>query len=344
MGWGIAMAALLAMSAAVTDFDALWDYDDPAATEAKFEAARPAIVAAGDHGRLMELDTQIARTQALQRHFDQASATLDAVETALEPGEARARVRYELERGRTLRSGGSPAEARPHFERAKDLAAAAHEEALAIDALHMIALVEPERSRQIALNREAIGFAAASADPKARRWQASLWNNIGMTYHDQGELGPALDAFRTALALRERQGDDHLIHDARWMIAWTLRLQGDLAEALAAQEALERDPTGPGDGYVFEELGEIHLALAPPRTRHRPCRPGEGLFRPGLCAAEGRPGSGRRARPARAHEAAGRRRRRMSYSARIACCSWRGWAIMAIGSRLPPVPVMTMVP
>jgi len=263
MGWGMVAAALLMAQAATTDFDALWNYDDPAGTEAKFRAVRPEVQAAGDHGRLLELDTQIARTQALQRRFDKALATLDAVHAGLRAGEARAEVRYELELGRTLRSSGHPGEARPHFEDAKTLAAAAHQEALAIDALHMIALVEPDPAQQIALNREAIRFAEASNDPKARRWQASLWNNIGMAYQGERQLEPALDAFRTALALREQQGDGHLIRVARWMVAWIQRLQGDLPDALAAQEALERDQAqaGDGDGYVFEELGEIHLAL-----------------------------------------------------------------------------------
>jgi tetratricopeptide (TPR) repeat protein len=253
--------ALLAASAAV-DFDALWNYDDPAATEARFRGVRPEVAAAGDHGRLLELDTQIARTQGLQRHFEEARATLDAVRRELQPDEARAEVRYELELGRLLRTGGDPAGARPHFERARDRAAAAHQEALAIDAIHMIALVEPDPAQQIALNRDALRFAEASEDPKAQRWQGSLWNNIGMTYHDLGQLDQALAAFKAALALQERQGDAGRIRVARWMVAWTQRLQGDLADALATQEALEHDPAGAGDGYVFEELGEIHLALA----------------------------------------------------------------------------------
>ena len=270
MGWGIVTAALLAAQTAAVDFDALWNYGDPAATEAKFGAVRPAVAAAGDHGRLMELDTQIARTQALQRNFDAALATLATVHDGLKPDEARAQVRYELELGRTLRSSGKPAEARPHFERAKNLAAAAHQEALAIDAIHMIALVEPDPAQQIALNREGIEFAKISTDPKAQRWQASLWNNIGMTYQGEGQLDPALDAFRAALVLREQQGDGHLIRVAKWMIAWVQRLKGDLPDALAAQEALERDQAtaGDGDGYVFEELGEIHLALAKREPGH----------------------------------------------------------------------------
>lgn len=258
------IAATVLASAATVDFDALWNYGDPAGTEAQFRAVRPALEAHGNHGRLLELDTQIARTQALQRHFDEAFATLETVHAALRDGETRATVRYELELGRTLRSSGRREEARPHFERARELAAAAHEAALAIDAIHMIALVEPDPAKQIALNLDAIGLARASEDPKARRWQGSLWNNIGMTYHDLGQLDRALDAFQTALTLSEQTGEAGRIRIARWMVAWTQRLKGDLAQALATQEALERAQagTGAGDGYVFEELGEIHLALA----------------------------------------------------------------------------------
>jgi tetratricopeptide (TPR) repeat protein len=261
---GLIMVAALAAGSATTDFDALWNYDDPAGTEAEFRAVRPALEAAGDHGRLLELDTQIARTEGLQRRFAEARTTLDTVHAALRDGEARALIRYELEYGRMLRSSGHRDEAGPHFAAARDLAASAHEEALAIDAIHMLALVEPDPARQIALNQDALHFAETSTDPKARRWQGSLWNNIGMTYHDLGQLDRALAAFKTALALREQEHDTVRLAGARWMVAWTQRLQGDLGDALATQEALERELAGNGqpDGYVFEELGEIHLALA----------------------------------------------------------------------------------
>ena len=47
------------------------------------------------------------------------------------------------------------------------------------------------------------------------------------------------------------------------MIGWTLRLQGRMPEALALQEALEQEYATShhaSQGYVEEELGEIHLA------------------------------------------------------------------------------------
>src|ERR1700722_12802004 len=107
------------------DFEALWNYNDPAGTEAQFLAVRQSLGAAEDYARLMELDTQIARAQGLQGRFADALNMLETVQVALRPDETRAAIRYELEFGRVLRSSGSPEAARPFFERAVALAEAA---------------------------------------------------------------------------------------------------------------------------------------------------------------------------------------------------------------------------
>jgi tetratricopeptide (TPR) repeat protein len=106
-------------------------------------------------------------------------------------------------------------------------------------------------------------FAAASGDPDARKWRGTLWNNIGMAFHEMGDLDDALEAFETAAAFWE-EDDPKRVLVAHWMVAWTLRLQGRLAEALATQEVLERahQAAGTPGPYVQEELGELHLALA----------------------------------------------------------------------------------
>ena len=252
-----------AAHAAETDIDSLWDFDDPAGTEAKFMALRQHLGARKDHAKLLELDTQIARTQGMQGRFAHALMTLETVQDRLEPGEARASIRHDLEMGRVLRSSGNPSGARDFFERAAQAARADGEKALEIDALHMIALVEPEPARRIAINMDALEQAAAASDPRARRWRGSLWNNTGMDFHELGELDRAMEAFEASLAAWEEDYPDRA-GVARWMIGWTMRLQGRLAEALAAQEALaaEYAAKGADDGYVQEELGEIHLALA----------------------------------------------------------------------------------
>jgi tetratricopeptide (TPR) repeat protein len=133
---------------------------------------------------------------------------------------------------------------------------------LAIDALHMVALVEPETAAQIEINQRALERARASSDPRARRWEASLANNIGMSLIEAGRHAEALQSFRTALAARERQGARPDIRVARWMVAWALRHLGRHDEALEILHTLEREHAAAGstDPYVFEEIGENLLA------------------------------------------------------------------------------------
>jgi len=245
-----------------TDIDVLWDFDDPAGTEAKFMALRQHLGAQKDHAKLLELDTQLARAQGLQGRFAHALMTLETVQDRLEPGETRPGIRHDLEMGRVLRSSGSPSGAKAYFERAAQAGRAAGEEALEIDAIHMIALVEPEPGKRIAMNMDALERAAAATDPRARRWRGSLWNNTGMDFHELGDLDHAMEAFEASLEAW-REDDPSRVGIARWMTGWTMRLQGRLPEALALQEELEREYAASGhasQGYVEEELGEIHLA------------------------------------------------------------------------------------
>src|SRR5574341_847248 len=93
------------------DFDSLWDYSDPHQTEIRF---REILLQVPEQNHAyLELLTQIARAQGLQRKFDRAHQTLDQVERRLGKYASRARVRYLLERGRTLNSSGNPDAARP---------------------------------------------------------------------------------------------------------------------------------------------------------------------------------------------------------------------------------------
>src|SRR5207249_2424045 len=95
---------------------------------------------------LAELLTQIARAEGLQRKFEDAHRTLDEADRLA--GEAPVpRIRCFLERGRALNSAKQPSDAKPLFIQAFDLAKAHGEEALALDAAHMVAIVEtPEKA------------------------------------------------------------------------------------------------------------------------------------------------------------------------------------------------------
>jgi hypothetical protein len=107
-------------SQSIPDFDALWDYSRPDRTEENFREVILQIVE--DNPSYLELLTQIARAQGLQRKFDNAHQTLDQVQKRLGEFPSRAKVRFLLERGRVCNSSGNPDEARPFFEQALDLA------------------------------------------------------------------------------------------------------------------------------------------------------------------------------------------------------------------------------
>jgi tetratricopeptide (TPR) repeat protein len=254
----LACAFAAGAACAAVDVDALWNYSDPAASEARFREAL--TKAQGDDA--LVLRTQIARTLGLRQRHEEAHRELDAVEAAARDAGAAVHVRIALERGRVLRSSGKPAEGKPLFVRAFETADANKLERLAADALHMIALVEPQQDERIAWNRRTIDYARKASDPRAQGWQAAAHNNIGSDLREAGRLDDSLAAFRDALAAYERKGRADEVRIARWQIANVLRLKGQRDEALAMQLALERDAAAAGapDPYVYDELAQLRRA------------------------------------------------------------------------------------
>jgi tetratricopeptide (TPR) repeat protein len=232
----------------VIDPRPMWDFDDPAASEARFREA--AAEATGtDRGVML---TQVARALGLQERFAEAHHVLDGL--AAEHPELV--VRIGLERGRLLRSAGQPEAARPLFEAGARFAASVGLEELQVDALHMAALVAPA-DQQVSAHEAALEAARAATDPRARDWDASILNNLGMVHADAGDHGAALPCFEAALAASERIGDVGRTRVARWMVGWSLRHLGRRAEALAVQRALKAELVADdeADPFVDEELG-----------------------------------------------------------------------------------------
>jgi tetratricopeptide (TPR) repeat protein len=225
----------------------LWDFDDPAGSAERFLDAAEGT----DEPDRTAWLTQYVRALGLQEKYDEATKVLDRL-TSDEP---QAATYLALERGRVLRSSGRPDDARPHFRAAADTAEQAGLEALHIDALHMMALVAPPED-QPALYDQALAVARSSTDQRARDWDASLLNNLGMSQADAGDFESALATFEDALAARERMGKPGGIRVARWMVGWALRHLDRRDEALAVQRALKEElvSTGAEDPYVDEEL------------------------------------------------------------------------------------------
>ena len=239
--------------------DEAWDFDRPAESEARFRMKIETLPEAS--AARLELSTQIARALGLQRKFEAAHAVLDRVEHALPGQPARVAVRYLLERGRVFNSSGQPARAVPLFQDALHKADAAHEDFLAIDAAHMLGIAALPDER-LKWNLEALALTERTNDARSKRWLASLYNNIGWTYHDRGDYATALAYFEKALPAWQARGGADNVRIAYWSIARAYRSLGRLDEALTIQTRLEREAAAAGepDGYVYEELGELFLA------------------------------------------------------------------------------------
>ena len=245
-----------------TNFDELWDYDNPEETESKFRALLPEAIKSGDAAYRAELLSQIARTQGLQGRFDKAHKTLDEAEGLISGAHAKARVRITLERGRVYNSSGDKTKAGPLFDSAYKLAKENRLDFYAVDAAHMLGIVEPF-DKALKWNHEALAIAEQSKDERARNWKGSLYNNIGWAYFDKKEYEKALDMFDKALQFRTQQGKNKEIRIARWCVARVQRQLGRLPEALATQQSLEDEmhKLGEKGGYVYEELAECYLAM-----------------------------------------------------------------------------------
>jgi len=241
----------------------LWDFGDPEGSRKRFEDLAAAPAAEADPGYRAEVLTQIARTYGLQQRFEEADAVLDRVDATLTPQMSAASVRSRLERGRVRNSAGEPAASVPFFTEALEQAQSAGLDDLAVDAAHMLGIVEPDAAG-IAWNERALEMAEASADPAAQRWKGSLLNNLGWAYHDRGEHDAARGMVERCLAYHTENGPDDRAAIARWSVAKMNRFVGRTQEALKIQsELLERPDHRDNEleGYAREELAECLLAL-----------------------------------------------------------------------------------
>jgi tetratricopeptide (TPR) repeat protein len=252
-----------AASALAADIDALWEYGDPAASEARFRAA----VADARNDERLELLTQIGRTFSLRGDFGEAHRWLDEAERALATAGPKPRVRYLLERGRTFNSAGTPERARPLFVEAWELARDSRIDGLAVDAAHMVAITYSGSDAAIDWNRKGLALARSSRDPKAQALIPAMLNNSAWDLHEMGRYAQALPLFEQALVEWTARSKPAQIHFARWSVAHCLRSLGRLPEALSMQLALEREDAAQNkvDGQVLEEIAEIYDALGKQR-------------------------------------------------------------------------------
>jgi tetratricopeptide (TPR) repeat protein len=226
--------------------DALWNFENPVASEAALRRVAERVADPVEHA---ELQTQIARALGLQGRFDEAERML----ARIPKHDPIVLTRIELERGRLLSSHGDPDAALPHFRRAIHAARKAGDGFLLIDALHMAAIVDTDHAER--WFQEAMRELADIRDPRTQRWTIALCTNYGWHLHDAGRFAEALDAFRAAVTASLRLGTAEQLFVARWAEARCLRSLGRRAEALVLQQALHLER--PDDEYVAAELAVL---------------------------------------------------------------------------------------
>ncbi len=185
------------MTLAQARLDELWDFADAAGSETRLRAAAEAETDASTRAELL---TQVARALGLQSRFDDADAVLDSVTIE----DAAVAARAALERGRVRNSAGDPAGAVPYFLAAVDAASAGGLTFLHVDALHMLAIAEPDQAEQWT----GAAFAALDdvKDPRTLRWRVSLHNNAGWRLFDEGRVDEAITSFEAARDAATRWG------------------------------------------------------------------------------------------------------------------------------------------
>lgn len=177
--------------------DELWDFGDAAGSEARLRAAAEAET---DAAARAELATQVARALGLQERFAEADAVLSTTPVS----SPEASVRIALERGRLRNSAGDAAAAIPLFELAAEAAASAELTFLRVDALHMLAIADPERAGE--WTSRALDVLDGTTDARTMRWAVSLHNNAGWTHFDAGRIDDAVAEFERARDAASRWG------------------------------------------------------------------------------------------------------------------------------------------
>lgn len=268
IGFLAILACSMAPVAQAVDVSSLWVSGDPSASEQRL---RKALVSAeGDYALI--LYTQIARTYVFRRKFSEARNELKSIELNVESAGPEGQIRYWLELGRTYASHQHPPEtqspaakqnARQAYQLARDLAARANLDGLEIDATHMFAFVDTAPADQLKWGLESLALIEESDQLEAKKWEASIQNNVGEALYDLSRYAEALPHFERALVLRKQESNWLASLNAEWHIARIFRKLGRTEDALKIQIRLEQENAIAGNPrpYIFEELEILYRLM-----------------------------------------------------------------------------------
>lgn len=257
------------------NFDEAWSLGDPSMIEKKFQELLPQAQQLKDKSIYLQILSQMALAQSLQKKFDEAHQNLDKAESLLTSEYELARVRILLERGRVFQQAESIPHARDYFEQSFELSKQHGFDTHTINAAHMIAIVVKNPQEKIRWNQLAIHLATSTKDKRTADWLGSLYHNLGQNYLEEKQFDLALQAFQSALAYRQKEGYVPNIRVAKWAVANALRLLDRSDEALSMLLALIKEydvivKTGNFDmpqemfilarGLVYEEIAKNYQA------------------------------------------------------------------------------------
>ncbi|KDO23962.1 hypothetical protein SPRG_10658 [Saprolegnia parasitica CBS 223.65] len=253
-------------------FHALSSFPDPEGSEAVFldMIKENPIMPATERWCIQ---TQIARTYLQRAKYPEGLAVLDAIEAEVaaddlkhkdeptNPLKVEVRVRCLAERARILRDMKEKAKALPLLATAWTLVEsvpAFPDEDLALDVLHLLAMLQNDHNDKISWNKRAFAMATKSTHPDATRWVAVLGDNLGWSYLETNHADDAVTHFEAALAARKAIGDAECIRLAKWMVARGLRAAKKNQDAIKVLAELETEYASIDDcdGYVCEEMAE----------------------------------------------------------------------------------------
>lgn len=226
------------------DFDSvLGAMDVASAIETLRELAKSSL-ALPDKSIYLQVCSQLALAEAMNQQFAEAHETLDEAEKLLEPEYSLARARILLERGRVYHQFSlfgtqnqdevlkAQEKADSFFKISFDEANKNHFDYHTVNAAHMLAIIVPSVLDKITWNTRALDLAENTSDQKCKSWIPALLNNLGHNYLAAQQYDKALVIFKKSRVLQEQQGLPAHIRLSTWTIAHTLRLMGNIDEAL----------------------------------------------------------------------------------------------------------------
>jgi tetratricopeptide (TPR) repeat protein len=206
---------------------------DPVLIQAKLQKLSKQAIQLSNKSIYLQILSQIALMQAVQKKFAEAHLTLDQAEKLLTSQYDLAKVRILCERGRVFQQAGDLAQARIYFEKSYELSMACKFDKQTINAAHMIAIVAPTSAEKIAWNNKALDLAMHTYDASAQSWRGPILNNLGANYLENQQLEKALDVFENALIeFKKTPEATSSIRFVKFKVAQVLRMLVRLDEAL----------------------------------------------------------------------------------------------------------------